>query len=78
MAAIPTGSPPLAAHDEPMFHNPVLTRTKEPARVMGGPWLVVIPLAVVILAGGVFAAFVATHPAPPLVNHAVAALPTSG
>ena len=77
MAANLSGSPTQAAHDEPMFHNPVLTRTHEPARAHSSPWLVVVPLVIAVIAGIGVWIYVEGHPAPPIVNHAVAAMPTS-
>jgi hypothetical protein len=75
--AAPPGSPPQAAHDEPFYHNPVLTRSHEPSRATGGPWLVVIPLAVVLIAGAAFWVYVQGHPGGPVVNHSVAAESTT-
>ncbi|HEX3919382.1 MAG TPA: hypothetical protein VHW60_18760 [Caulobacteraceae bacterium] len=70
------GSPPQAAHDESMFHNPVLMRTREPARSHSGPWLAIAPIALAIVAGAAVWAYSQGHPEPKLVNHAVAAMPT--
>jgi hypothetical protein len=71
MAANPTGSPPQAAHDEPIFHNPVLTRTHEPARAHSSPWMVVVPIILALAVGAGVWAYVQGHPAAPVVNHAV-------
>jgi hypothetical protein len=60
-----------------MFHNPVLTRTHEPARAHSSPWLVVIPVVLAVVAGVGAWVYVQTHPSGPIVNHAVAAAPTS-
>ena len=77
MAADLSGSPPQAAHDEPKFHNPVLTRTHEPARAHSSPWLVAIPFLLAVIAGVGAWVYVETHPAPPVVNHSVAPMPTT-
>ena len=57
---------------EPGLHNPVLTRTHEPPRSGNHSWIMLGALGVAILAGAAFWWFNATHPAGPLVNHAVA------
>ncbi len=77
MAANLSGSPTQAAHDEPMFHNPVLTRTREPARAHSSPWMVVIPAVLAVIAAIAAWVYVDTHPAPPVVNHAVGAMPST-
>jgi hypothetical protein len=51
----------------------VLTRTHEPARAGHHSWLMIVPLAVVIVAGAAFWVYVSGHPGGPIVNHAVAA-----
>lgn len=65
-------SPSSQPGGEPTYHNSVLTRSHEPARSGSHPWLMVVPLVVVIIAGGIFWAYVSGHPASPIVNHAVA------
>jgi hypothetical protein len=66
-----------AAPDAPAFHNPVLTRTHEPARSGNHSWIMLGALAVAVVAGAAFWYFDQTHPAGPLVNHAVAAVPAT-
>ncbi len=61
------------ANDADGFHNPVLTRTHEPARAGNHSWIMLGALAVAIVAGVAFWAYAASHPAGPVVNHAVAA-----
>jgi hypothetical protein len=46
-------------------------RTREPVRK--GAWIVPTLAGAVLLIGAALWGYVATHPAPPLVNHAVAA-----
>jgi len=67
-----SGSPPPQANDEPALHNSVLTRSHEPPRSGDHRWLMIVPLAVVLVAGAAFWAYVQTHPTGPIVNHAVA------
>jgi hypothetical protein len=59
------------------LHNSVLIRSRQPPRAAAHSWIMVGGLAVAIVAGGAFWAYAQTHPAGPLVNHAVAAAPTS-
>ena len=66
-------SPPPGSDHETNFHNPVLTRSREPARSGSHPWLMIVPLVVVIVAGAAFWVYANGHPAGPVVNHAVAA-----
>jgi len=54
---------------EGALHNPVLTRSREPAH----NWLMIVPLVVVIVAGAAFWVYASGHPSGPIVNHAVAA-----
>ena len=61
------------ANDAGGLHNPVLTRTHEPARSGNHSWIMLGGLAVAIIAGAAFWAYASSHPAGPLVNHAVAA-----
>jgi len=69
-----TPAPPAVADGADGIHNTVLIRTHEPRRGSHG-WIVPAVLGVAILASALI--FVAGHPAGPLVNHAVAAAPTS-
>lgn len=55
------------------LHNPVLTRSHEPPRSASHSWIMFGGLGVAIVAGVAFWAFAASHPAGPIVNHAVAA-----
>lgn len=61
--------PPGSA--EPGLHNSVLTRTHEPPRSGNHSWIMLGALGVAIVAGAGFWWFNQTHPAGPLVNHAV-------
>jgi len=70
-----TPSPPPTAHD-PEYHNPVLTRTHEPARETH-PWLYTIPIVLVIVALIAFWFWERSHPPVAFVNHSVAAAPTT-
>ena len=63
-----SGGPPAAG--EGVAHNPVLMRTREPWHK--GGWVVPTLAGAVVLIGAALWGYVATHPAPPLVNHAVA------
>jgi hypothetical protein len=65
-------SPPSQSDGELSFHNPVLTRSHEPARSGNHSWLMIVPLVVVIVAGAAFWVYVSGHPSGPIVNHAVA------
>ncbi|MGH6955760.1 MAG: hypothetical protein ACREEW_03750 [Caulobacteraceae bacterium] len=66
-----------APHGEPAFHNSVLIREHEVRKGRG--WIVIAPIAVAVVAGLAALVYVRTHPAPPLVNHAVAeASPAAG
>jgi hypothetical protein len=67
---------PTPGGHEPEYHNPVLTRTHEPARETH-PMLYMIPLVLVILALIAFWVWQKSHPPVPIVNHAVAAAPTT-
>jgi hypothetical protein len=66
-------SPSPQPESEEAYHNTVLTRTHEPARSGNHSWLMIIPLVVVVVAGGAFWFYVNGHPSGPIVNHAVAA-----
>ena len=68
----PTDSPSA----ESAFHNPVLTRSHEPPRA-NHAWLTIIPAVVVIAAGAAIWAYLGTHHEGPIVNHSVAAAPTT-
>ncbi len=57
-------------------HNGVLIRTHEPARETHA-WAVPAVLCVAVAAGAIIWGVIATHPAGPVVNHAVASAPTS-
>lgn len=57
---------------DPGLHNPVLTRTHEPPRSGNHSWIMLGALGVAIVAGAAFWWFDSTHPAGPLINHAVA------
>lgn len=59
-------------HVDPGLHNPVLTRTHEPPRAGNHAWIMLGALGVVIVAGAAFWWYNDTHPAGPMVNHAVA------
>ncbi|HEY1752086.1 MAG TPA: hypothetical protein VGG29_12550 [Caulobacteraceae bacterium] len=60
---------------ETTLHNSVLIRSHEPAKAGSHSWIMLGGLAVVIVAGGAFWAYVQSHPEGPIVNHAVAAAP---
>ena len=65
-------SPSPQSDGEISIHNPVLTRSREPARSGNHSWLMIVPLVVVLVAGAAFWVFVSGHPTAPIVNHAVA------
>lgn len=71
--AAPEPAPP---DHEPEYHNPVLTRTREPARETH-PMLYMIPVALVILALIAYLIWQRGHPATTIENHSVAAAPTT-
>ena len=56
-------------------HNSVLIRTPEPTRSTHS-WVVPTLIGVAILGGGLIWGFMATHPAAPVVNHAVSDAPS--
>jgi hypothetical protein len=64
-----------AGANEPVLHNSVLIRTREPSR--GARWVMPAFVAAVLVVGAGAFAFLATHPTPPIVNHAVAAAPAT-
>jgi len=64
-----------AAEGGVQFHNPVLTRSHEPARSGSHSWLMIIPLAVVLVAGLAFWLYVSSHPAAAWVNRSVMTSP---
>jgi hypothetical protein len=64
---------PSSQPDAEGLHNSVLTRTHEPPRAGHHTWMMIVPLAVVIVAGAAFWVYVSGHPTGPIVNHAVAA-----
>ena len=64
---------PSSQPDAENFHNSVLTRTHEPPRAGHHPWLMIVPLVVVIVAGAAFWVYANGHQGGPVVNHAVAA-----
>ncbi len=80
MALHPSGDPAPGASpgtsDEAVLHNPVLLRTREPASSKGR-WVMPTLLGAAIVLGAAVLGFVATHPGPPVVNHAVASTPAS-
>jgi hypothetical protein len=57
-------------------HNSVLIRTHEPVRESHS-WLAPTLLGVAVVTGAIIWGVVATHPGGPVVNHSVAAAPTS-
>ncbi len=57
-------------------HNPVLTRSHEPARA-NHTWVAVIPAVIAVVAGAAIWAYVSTQKAPVIVNHAVADAPAA-
>ncbi|HEY3798483.1 MAG TPA: hypothetical protein VGL58_09020 [Caulobacteraceae bacterium] len=61
----------LPAGAEPVAHNSVLIRTREPRDAMQ-QWLVPVLLVATIAAGAGTWFYLGTHHATPLVNHAVA------
>ena len=58
----------------PEYHNPVLTRSHEPARA-NHTWVAVIPAIIAVVAGVAIWAYVSTTKAPTIVTHSVAAAP---
>jgi len=70
------GQEPSAADTGEPVHNSVLIRTHEPPRE-SHRWLAPTLLGVAILTGAIIWGVMATHPAGPLENHAVASAPTS-
>jgi hypothetical protein len=66
-----------APSDAPMLHNSVLTRPHEPPRAGNHSWIMLGALGVALVAGAAFWVYDTTHPAGPLVNHAVAAAPAT-
>ena len=66
-----TAAPQPAPSDHPEYHNPVLTRTREPRRETH-PMLYTIPMVLVILALIAYVIWQRSHPPVPIENHAVA------
>ena len=71
----PEGSASPPEHD-PEFHNPILTRTREPARETH-PMLYMIPVVLVIIVLIGYMVWQHGHPPTPIENHSVAAAPTT-
>ena len=71
-----SSEPAATAADAEPIHNSVLIRTHEPARASHS-WIAPTVLGVAVLTAALIWGFVATHSTGPLVNHAVAAAPTS-
>ena len=69
---IPTGA---RASDEPLFHNPVLMRTREPAASY--TWVAPSLAGLTALIAVLVIAYMQAHPSKPLINHAVATAPPS-
>jgi hypothetical protein len=67
--------PPDGAGDEGV-HNSVLIRTHEPERTVHS-WAGPAVLGVAVVIGVAIWGFMATHPSGPVVNHSVAAAPTT-
>ena len=65
---------PTGAHTE--YHNPVLTRSHEPARA-NHAWVAIIPAIIAVVAGAAIWAYVSTQKSPTIINHAVAAAPAT-
>ena len=66
---------PAPVDHPPEYHNPVLTRSHEPARA-NHAWVAIIPAIIAIVAGVAIWTYVSTHGGT-VVNHAVAAAPTA-
>ena len=76
-ASLEDGSEPsVPANGEGVVHNNVLIRTHKSPRESHA-WVAPTLLGVALVAGAVIWGVVATHPSGPVVNHAVAAAPTS-
>jgi len=58
------------------LHNSVLMRASKPVGA-NHSWVAPAVLGVALVAGAVIWGVMAAHPPPPVVNHAVAAAPTS-
>jgi hypothetical protein len=65
-----------SSEPHPEYHNPVLTRSHEPPQA-NHAWVAIIPAIVAVVAGVAIWAYVGTQKTVPIVNHSVAAAPTS-
>jgi hypothetical protein len=65
---------PVAAGEA--IHNSVLIRTHEPPRETHA-WVAPTLVGVAVVTGAIIWGLLATHPSGPVVNHSVAAAPTS-